>query len=90
MGNNSKPERVMIIVAHPDDPDFGAGGTTGRWVRDGVHVTVLRRRADRQGGRIANGAGHRCLKLARVPASHPRRREEPCPRVARNAGRVPR
>jgi LmbE family N-acetylglucosaminyl deacetylase len=34
-------ERVLFIVAHPDDPDFGAGGTTARWVRCGAQVTYV-------------------------------------------------
>lgn len=36
-----KPQRVLFIVAHPDDPDFGAGGTTARWVRNGACVTYV-------------------------------------------------
>lgn len=42
-GNNDflQPERVLFIVAHPDDPDFGAGGTTARWARDGAQVTYV-------------------------------------------------
>ena len=35
------PKRVLFIVAHPDDPDFGAGGTTVRWVRGGAQVTYV-------------------------------------------------
>jgi LmbE family N-acetylglucosaminyl deacetylase len=31
-------ERALVIVAHPDDPDFGAAGTIARWVRDGIDV----------------------------------------------------
>ncbi len=34
-------ERVLFIVAHPDDPEFGAGGTVARWAREGVHVTYV-------------------------------------------------
>jgi LmbE family N-acetylglucosaminyl deacetylase len=35
------PERVLFIVAHPDDPEFGAGGTVARWVRGGAKVTYV-------------------------------------------------
>jgi LmbE family N-acetylglucosaminyl deacetylase len=31
----------MVIVAHPDDPEFFCGGTIARWVRDGVEVVYL-------------------------------------------------
>ena len=31
----------MVIVAHPDDPDFFCGGTIARWVRDGIEVAYL-------------------------------------------------
>lgn len=30
-----RPERVLVIVAHPDDADFGVAGTIARWVRAG-------------------------------------------------------
>jgi LmbE family N-acetylglucosaminyl deacetylase len=36
-----KAKRVLFIVAHPDDPDFGAGGTTARWVCSGAQVTYV-------------------------------------------------
>ncbi len=30
--------RALVVMAHPDDVDFGAGGTVARLVRDGVNV----------------------------------------------------
>jgi LmbE family N-acetylglucosaminyl deacetylase len=33
--------KAMVIVAHPDDPEFFCGGTIARWVRDGVEVAYL-------------------------------------------------
>jgi len=32
---------AMIIGAHPDDPDFGAGGTVGKWIKEGVDVVYV-------------------------------------------------
>ena len=32
-------ERVLVVVAHPDDCDFGNAGTTARWTDAGVNVT---------------------------------------------------
>ena len=34
-------ERVMVITAHPDDSEFGAGGTVARLVNEGREVTYL-------------------------------------------------
>jgi LmbE family N-acetylglucosaminyl deacetylase len=36
-----RPERVLVIVAHPDDADFGAAGTVARWVREGSHAQLV-------------------------------------------------
>jgi LmbE family N-acetylglucosaminyl deacetylase len=32
---------VMVIAAHPDDPEFGAGGTVARWARQGRKVIYV-------------------------------------------------
>jgi LmbE family N-acetylglucosaminyl deacetylase len=36
-----QPERVLLIVAHPDDPEFGAAGTVARWTQAGTEVTYI-------------------------------------------------
>jgi len=35
------PERVLVIVAHPDDIEFGVAGTIARWVRDGARARYV-------------------------------------------------
>jgi LmbE family N-acetylglucosaminyl deacetylase len=35
------PNHVLYIVAHPDDPEFGAGGTIARWTHSGAKVTYV-------------------------------------------------
>jgi LmbE family N-acetylglucosaminyl deacetylase len=31
-----RPERALVIVAHPDDADFGVAGTMAKWIREGT------------------------------------------------------
>lgn len=35
------PQRALAIGAHPDDIEFGAGGTLARWAGEGCAVTML-------------------------------------------------
>jgi LmbE family N-acetylglucosaminyl deacetylase len=32
-------ERILVITAHPDDVDFGAGGTVATWTDKGIEVS---------------------------------------------------
>ncbi len=34
-------DRVMVVTAHPDDPEFGAGGTIAKLVKEGREVTYV-------------------------------------------------
>lgn len=34
-------ERVLVVVAHPDDAEFWAGGTVAHWCAAGIAVTYL-------------------------------------------------
>ena len=36
---DAEVERALVVVAHPDDVDFGAGGTVAAWTEAGVEVT---------------------------------------------------
>ena len=33
--------RVLVVMAHPDDAEFGAAGTVARWAKEGRQVTYL-------------------------------------------------
>jgi len=34
-------EKVMVVTAHPDNPEFGAGGTVAKLVKEGGEVTYV-------------------------------------------------
>ena len=38
---SSPNSRVLVIAAHPDDPEFLAGGTIGRFVKEGREVSYV-------------------------------------------------
>jgi LmbE family N-acetylglucosaminyl deacetylase len=35
------PERGMVIVAHPDDPEFSCAGTMARWAKAGTKICYV-------------------------------------------------
>jgi len=41
MASQDDPKRALVVAAHPDDPDFGAGGTAALWSRDGWEFYYL-------------------------------------------------
>jgi LmbE family N-acetylglucosaminyl deacetylase len=45
-----KFNNVLGVFAHPDDPDFGAGGTFAKLVKDGARVTYAIVTDGSQGG----------------------------------------
>ncbi len=38
---DGETKRALVVAAHPDDPDFGAGGTAALWSRDGWEFYYL-------------------------------------------------
>src|SRR5207237_3574867 len=33
--------RVVVVMAHPDDAEFGAAGTVARWAKEGRQITYV-------------------------------------------------
>jgi LmbE family N-acetylglucosaminyl deacetylase len=41
VAHDARPERALVIVAHPDDADFGVAGTVAKWVRAGTVARLV-------------------------------------------------
>lgn len=41
MEEQSERRRVMVIMAHPDDPEYACAGTVYRWAREGSEVIYV-------------------------------------------------
>lgn len=33
------PQNILVVLAHPDDPEFFCGATLAKWSREGHHIT---------------------------------------------------
>lgn len=40
-GTNDRPRRVLVSMAHPDDIEFGSGGTVAKWAAEGQEIFFL-------------------------------------------------
>jgi len=38
---DTEPQRVLLILAHPDDPEFFCGATLAKWSREGKEIRYL-------------------------------------------------
>lgn len=69
----AEPSRIAVIVAHPDDAEFGGAGSVARWVRDGAKVAyVIATNGDK-------GSGDRTMtseRLARIREEEQRKAAE--------------
>src|SRR5438034_4460466 len=52
--HDPKFERVLGVFAHPDDPEFGAGGSMAKLAKDGANVTYVIVTDGSQGGEDPN------------------------------------
>src|SRR5690242_19951369 len=39
MDNWDSPQNILVILAHPDDPEFFCGATLAKWARAGHRIT---------------------------------------------------
>lgn len=37
----NKNRRILLVMAHPDDPEFSSGGTLAKWAREGDDIYYL-------------------------------------------------
>ena len=38
---DNEPQRVLLVLAHPDDPEFFCGATLAKWAREGKEIHYL-------------------------------------------------
>ena len=50
MLEDSEVTRILVVNAHPDDADFGAGGTIAQWTAQGIEVSYCLLTNGDQGG----------------------------------------
>ena len=69
--HTERPERLLVITAHPDDADFGVAGSVARWVREG---TVAHLVCCTSGDAGSDDAGRRPARAGPPPRGRAARR----------------
>ena len=52
------PQNILVILAHPDDPEFFCGATLARWARAGHQVIYYLLTCGDKGYNDSTSAGH--------------------------------
>ena len=61
--SDSEIKSVLVVTAHPDDLDFGAGGTIASWAKSGIEVSYCILTNGDQGGEDPNIARSEMPKI---------------------------
>lgn len=58
-------KRGMIVVAHPDDMEFGCGGTVAKWAADGLELVLVVATDGSKGSSAENMTSEQLIKIRR-------------------------
>jgi LmbE family N-acetylglucosaminyl deacetylase len=69
------PQHVLIVLAHPDDAEFFAGGTLAKWASEGAHLSLFLITSGDKGSGDTAMLDHQALAIlreseARAAAAH--------------------
>ena len=85
-------ERVLVVVAHPDDIDFGTAGSVATWTDAGIEVTYCLVTSGEAGGDDRTMARADMAALREEEQTERReaggRHRPPLPRLSRRSRRV--
>lgn len=63
---NQQPVRILGVFAHPDDPEFFAGGTFARWAADGAEITFVVATSGDKGSSVPDMTSERLVAIREV------------------------
>src|SRR5947207_3359793 len=82
-------ERILVVTAHPDDVDFGAAGSVGRWTDAAIEVAYCIVTDGEAGGRHSGIGPSELAELRRVEQdAGPRTHRPTRARMGRDDGRA--
>src|SRR5258708_6387014 len=79
---SEKVTRAMAVFAHPDDAEFGCGGTIAKWVSEGIEFIYVVATDWSKGSADPEMSPYRLIPMRPTPGSishrHSIRRSKPC------------